>query len=554
MTTQDVNSEGFPQGGEFTEEAITLNSRYPLIPMPQDIMWPMKLHDSIILETATEALPELVQTLSEPIQPATQEQIHGVFAQNPHQRRLPWVFKNGEDGTYSYSTGAYDGETVDGRTPLFDGIKYTFDANGRATKYEVIEGARSYNAHRPRYQEFFTYDDDGYLVQRSTWDYLGQPFTTDRFDYGIGDDGRKVATTMTRTTKVATDSFERKDSDPMTVDLANHEEWLRNNPNGFTARTKDELEPQELQINDFNVSEHRSGILFSHPELLETALVMYGDGSYPTPGGETALEYNDKAFAESSALGGALFSLMARSGDMLEFVQTRIMEQVQDKWKAVQRSRKPDASETVHFSFDYDGAGHFHKTHGEVAITKDGLVLTFGAAYVGNRVEDDLASALGQKRGLRSTTIEVPVNQTEHDGYFLIDVKAVADKLGVPVSDEVVSQYLREYLGEDTETPRSRYDKKYGKKTPLFEDAATGVRVDLVTDAHDYDTDTDLDDYFGHDSTSVWGPLPKSIRYSEARKESIPKLRIIVEPAGNPFDEETAQRTDEIVRGYMSKL
>lgn len=516
-------------------------------------MWPIKLHDEAVRQAAEQTLPGLVEALSEPIKPATQDQLRAVFATNPHQRRMPWQFRADDDGKYTFSTAAYEGtEDAQGRTLIYDGINYQFDHNGRLIKREYVEGERSYNSHRPRFQEFLTYDDQGYLTQRLTWGYI-EPTITDRFDYTVDEKGHKTPAKMTRTMKVS-GSLGREDSAPLAVDLANYEEWLATNPNGFSKVSRERLNPKELEIADFSVSEYRKGILFAHPEQLEHALVMYGDGTYPTPGGETALEHNESAFAASSGvMGSALLSLYARSGNMREFVSSRITNEVQDKWKRVQKSRNNDTSERAHFSFDYDGAGHFQKSNGNISITKNGLELTLSAAYVGDQVEDQLASALQTKRGLRSAEIAVPINQTERDGYFFIDVQAACERLGIPVAEGAVEGYLRAYTFEDEEVPKSSYDRKYGEQPVLWEDAATGVTIDLVTERRDYDSDTDLDDYYGHDSMALWGPLPKEVRLA-SKDKATPKLRILVKPTGDPFSEETAQRTDEIVRSYMSRL
>ena len=346
-------------------------------------------------------------------------------------------------------------------------------------------------------------------------------------------------------------SQENKDSRPMTVDLANYEEWIAKNPNGFKVLTKKELKPQALQIKDFSVSERRKGILFTDPEQLEHALVMYGEGNYPAPGGETALEFNEQVFAEKSSQAGELFSLFTRRGDMGEFVQARIMNNVQTKWEAVQKSRKSDVCESVHFSFDYDGAGHFHKSSGEVEITKNGLELTLGAAYVGDKVEDQLASAMRKKRGLRSATIEIPVNQTEQDGYFMVDVRAVCDQLGILVTDEDISNYLQKYADSSL---TDRIERQNGGQPTLWQDDKTGVSVMLVTQRIDQDLRVGLDELFDHDRTSIWGPLPKEILHISDDKRNTPRIRVTVKPSGDPFDEETTKRTDEIVGDYMSWL
>jgi hypothetical protein len=556
MTTSDVNPEGYPKGGEFVNEVHALNSRFHEIVMPRDTMWPVRLHDEATRAVVSEVLPGLVATLSEPIKPATKDEIHGIFATNPYERQQPWHFTEDGEGL-TYTSGACKGLTdARGSTPFYDRMNYQFDSNGRVVKFEAIEGEGSYNAHRPRYQEFLTYDDEGYLTQRKTWGYL-EPTTIDRFEYTVDESGRKIPVKMARTLKVQDDSYNYKDSAPMTVDLANYKEWIATNPNGFTVLTREQLDPKELEINGFNVSESRKGIRFAHPEQLEHALVMYGDGSYPTPGGETALEHNDKAFAEGSSLGGALFSLIARSGDMREFVHDRITSKVQDEWDQLQKKRSKTVSESVYFGFDYDGAGNFHKTNGEVTITNDGVELTLSAAYVGDQVEDQLASALRMKRGLRSASIEIPVNQTERDGYFFVDIKAVCDRLGMPVTERDVVDYIEDYLGNDKDAPKAPYQRysKHGTRQPvIWQDEVNGVSVLLATEQHDYDSSTDLDKFFGHDDVSIWGPLPKEIRRVSSNKKNTPKIMIIVEPTGDPFDEETTRRTDEIIRSYMTKI
>lgn len=552
MTTQGVNPEEF-NGGEAVTGAVTLDSRFPAILLPENALWPVRLHDEAVREAAAEMLPKLMETLSVPIQPATQRQLHNIFDDNPHHRRMPWTSSMADDGSLTFSTGAYLGPKDErGAQRIYYGINYTFDQNGRLTKYETIEDEHSYDRGRPNYQEFLKYDDQGYLTERLTWAKYDST-VIDRFDYADTTEGGKTPVAMTRSLKVQA-NYESVDSEPMPVDLANYEEWLETNPNGFRSASKEELEPQELHLDDFKVSEDRRGILFSHPEQLEHALVMYGEGTYPTPGTETALEHNEEVFLESSGpLGAMLFSASARSGDMSEFVRTRITDEVQKKWNAVQKSKKSDAAERVHFSFDYDGAGHFHKTNGEVEITKAGLELTLSAAYVGDQVEDRLASALDKKRGLRSATIEVPINQTENEGYFLVDVKAACEKLGIPVTDSQIWSYFMEYLS-DSDDPTVQHNRRWGRRPALWQDEANGVSVLLATTAHDYDSKVDLDKFFGHDATSIWGPLPKNVRHLEHRSDTTPKIQIIIEPSGNPFDEDTTKKADETIRSYMSKL
>lgn len=554
MTKSGVNSEGFPTGGEFLHEEITIESRFPHTVMPVDNLWPVRLHDEATKSAVAEVLPEFIATLSVPIKPATESQISDLFASNPHDRRTPWISKRTDEGLI-YSTAAYEGrEDANGNNPIHYGINYTFDVNGRLIKREYNVGKRPYQRHHANFQEYLAYDDDGYLIERTTWSQDEATFT-DSFEYNVAENGSKTPAQMTRTLRVSGDGFSYGDSVTMTVDLANYEEWLATNPNGFTALAREQLNPKKLEIRDFSVSEHRRGIFFSHPEQLENALVMYGDGSYPTHGDKTALEHNDVAFAEvHDSLGGALFSLVARSSDMRKFVHDRITNKVQEKRNQILKNITKASCESVQFGFDEDGVGNFHNTNGVVTITQEGLELTLSSDSAGDNVEDLLASAMQTKRGLRSATINVPINQTERDGYFFVDVKAACEELGIPISAEAVTKYLGDYLFENDETPISSYDRKNVKQPSLWEDEATGVTVDFIVERHDINSDTDLVAFIRHDNTAIWGPLPKEVHGGSEEGLMTPKLRVIVMPAGDPFAPETTEHIDEIVRGYMRKL
>ena len=248
---------------------------------------------------------------------------------------------------------------------------------------------------------------------------------------------------------------------------------------------------------------------------------------------------------------------VSRRGDMNEFVNSRITTDVFEKWNKVQESKDADASASVGFSFDYDGAGHFHKTSGDIKITKEGLVLTLNAAYVGDQVEDQLASALGKKRGLQSATISVPINQSSRDYYFLVDVLSASERIGVPISGEYLDAYLADYLGETEATAGlSAYDRKYRTRPAMWSDSDRGITAKLVTTMTDYNSHTELSDHFSRDEISFWGPLPKALHVEEGSepKGNQPKIVITIEPKGDPFDQATSDATDAIVKGYITNL
>lgn len=521
-------------------QEITLNSRAVFTPMPDDPMWPVKLHDQSVLEAAGKALPVLYEELSMPVEPATKDQVQRLFSRNPHRRLRPWVLHEEKDGTYSFYSDPYAIERSSDTRDLYAGIKYVFDINGRLVQKEHIEGDWSYDRGRSRYQEFFSYDESGYLIQKTTWGKTS-PTTTDRFEYRSTSDGKKIPTKMTRT-------IQRGDSDqeckPMIVDLDNYKKWLEENPYGFKALSKDDLNPQELRMNDFTVHETRSGISFKHPEQLEHALVIYGDGTYLK--GETALNHDEKEYMNSYGPDAAkLFSAFARHGNMYDFVHSRIMVEALEKWKEVQASATVDASDEIYFSFDYDGAGNFHKTGGNIQITKHGLELTLHAAYVGNKVEEDLATAVGKTRGIRSITIEIPVNQTDNEGYFLIDLEAVSNQLRLSLTKDQIRSYLDQAYGVDSPDSFTRRPRH------IWQDDK-GVAVDLNIERRDYDSDAPLDVFFRHDETSIWGPMPKNIN-GDDRKNS-PKIIVSVEPSGDRFEEGTDLRAKAIAKSYTDKL
>jgi hypothetical protein len=353
---------------------------------------------------------------------------------------------------------------------------------------------------------------------------------------------------MTRTSRV-----DGVDTKPITVDLAHYQDWLENNPNGFARVEKESLEPHELHIDDYSVREYRSGIQFAHPEHLEHALVMYGTGNLS---GETAQRYDEKVYTkEGGPIGGALFAFAGR-GDIPEFVRTNIMEGVSTAWETVQNSKNPNASERFYRSFDYDGVGQFHKSSVEVTVTKSGVELHLSAAYVGDKVEESLAKALGKDRGLRSTTIEVPVNQTDRDGYFLVDVTEACKKMGLPVSEDEAGKYLTEWFeAYQRQSEKGSYDAKYGERPILWEDASKGITVSLDFERDDIDADVDLQQFFSADDKAIWGPLPKDVRHPEKDKRaSYPKIRVLVQPQGNPYDAGTSQQVSDTIHDFTSKF
>lgn len=543
------------------EVSLTLESRAVFYPESSDNMWPIKLHNEKIKQVVEKSLPEMVQALSQPVESVHKDKVQEIFRWGRvSQRHRRWEFKDEEEGGYSMMSRGFR-ENRGGSENIIFGIKCTFDKNGRMVRYEYIDDLEyindlEYIDYNPRlyytgqtiFSVSFVYDSDGYLVQRSLWKEYKPPIF-DRFDYATASDGKKTPTLMTRTLRI-----DGKDTKPITVDLAHYQEWLENNPNGFVRVEKESLNPQELKIEGYTVSEHRSGIHFAHPEDLERALIMYGTGNIPD---ETPYRYNEKVFTESGGpLSGALFDLVAGRGDIQSFVQKQIMELVSEAYETVQNSQNPDAKEKVHLPFDYDGVGHFHKTSVDVEVTKKGFELHLRAAYVGDQVEESLAKAMGKERGFRSATIEVPVNQTGRDGYFLIDIAEVCQKIGLPVTEEKVGKYITEWFESyRRQSEKSGYEARYGERLVLWEDPSKGVTVTLDFERYDYDADVDLLQFFSADERSIWGPLPKYIRSPEIEvRSTYPRVRILVQPLGDPFDQVVAQQATDTVHTFTSKF
>jgi len=527
---------------------LTLESRGVFYPESSNDMWPVRLHDEKIKQVVEESLPEMVQALSQPVEVVGKDKVQEIFRSGSVSKRpRQWSFVDEKEGGYSMRSMGFR-EKREGSEYIISGIKYTFDKNGRMTRLEYIDDDRqSYHTGQSTFSESFTYDKDGYLTQRSLWEQYKQP-VVDRFDYATAPDGKKTPTLMTRTGRT-----DGKDTKPITVDLSHWQDWLETNPNGFARVEKESLNPQELKIEGYTVNEHRSGIHFAHLEHLEHALIMYGTGNIS---GETAQRYNEKAYTEMGGpMGGALFAFAGR-GDMPKFVQEQIMERVSQAYEAVQNSRNPNASEKVYKSFDYDGVGQFHKTSVDVEVTKGGVELHLSAAYVGDQVEESLAKAMGQERGFRSATIEVPVNQTGRDGYFLVDVAEACKKMGLPVTDEQAGKYITEWFeAYQGQAGKSSYEAKYGERPVLWEDPSKGVTATLDFTRDDYDADVDLQQFFSADERSIWGPLPKNIRSPEKDvKESYPQIRIVVKPQGDSYDPKTSQQINDTVHEITNKL
>lgn len=551
MSGPDGSSEFLPERREPVLPEDLLEARMPHIPMPSDRMWPARLHDPVVFAEAETFLPQIVSALRQPVEPATRDELQAIFAQNPYNRQLPWMTYE-EGGRLAYATKGYLGPRDDhGSQDIFSGLRYVFDDHGRVVQAAHVEDDRPGLSGLSNLTVRFEYDADGQLVRQANEANLGGTYT-DSFTYKIDPaTGEKLPVAMTRHLRVHRPDGTIGTSQPMTVDLENYAAWLATNPNGFHAVTADELNPRDLEITDFTVKEQRHGIRFDNPGQLEQALIMYGNGTYPTPGGKTAFEHNIDEF--SASLGGFaadLFTEATTGGNMHDFVKRRITDGVRDDWKWTQQWWRRSGSERQRrFSFDYDGLGNFHKTHGEVTVTKSHLELELGAAYVGDEVEDQLAAALGKQRGLVRTTLAVPVNQSDREGYFYVDVAEVCEVLGIPVMNATIENYLDTVvMSSQVDSDRSHRDRV------LWSDATNGVAASFLPRLDDYDTSTDLRDYFRRDGAAVWGPMPKNIRNTDPDSVNDPQFRIAVEPVGDRFDRDVVAQADRIMFDYLSRL
>lgn len=137
----------------------------------------------------------------------------------------------------------------------------------------------------------------------------------------------------------------------------------------------------ELDIVGVKVSEYRSGIPLQGWGKVESALRLYESGAATS---STAFDHDTKAYGDAYGEVGAarfLFGNIRGRGSFVDNLLNEARLSVQNRgwWSR---------------DFEYDGPGRFHKTLVEIETlpnTKDGYLLKLGAAYVGKKVEDDLA-------------------------------------------------------------------------------------------------------------------------------------------------------------------
>lgn len=188
-------------------------------------------------------------------------------------------------------------------------------------------------------------------------------------------------------------------------------------------------------------------------------------------------------------------------------------------------------------SYDYDGVGPFFKTTVEVHDLNDkswwpfgrrevGLyLLEMSAAYVGTKVEDGLAEALGVEQGLNFVSVDVPL-PAEGESFqidcdqLLIPVYQMLDNINITrlTGEELAQEFMpqgdtsgcgfavicerEEYkvsLGIPRDSAESPYrtDIKYGVEGSTF----TGPRT------HSYDDETQLNPLVAKlniSSTNLW--------------------------------------------------
>ena len=180
------------------EPPLSLESRGVFIPEPTNEMWPIRLHDEKIREIVEKSLPEMVQALSQPVEPAAKDKVQEVFRSGrASKRQRSWSYSDEKDGGYIISSRGFR-EKRDGHDYIISGVRYAFDKQGRLAKLEYIDDEQqSYSRGQTTYSEIFAYDEGGYLTQRSIWEQYKQA-VIDRFDYTAAPDGKKVPVLIKR--------------------------------------------------------------------------------------------------------------------------------------------------------------------------------------------------------------------------------------------------------------------------------------------------------------------------------------------------------------------
>lgn len=238
-----------------------------------------------------------------------------------------------------------------------------------------------------------------------------------------------------------------------------------------------------MRVTAVTTEQNYSGILVPDLDTVKKALYAYSDG---VSGASNASRAQQPGI-----------TLM-----MLDMVQPRGNSFVDKLYQDIEKALSEQPG--FYRSYDYDGAGRFLKTSVKVRKVDDGYVVSFNAAYVGNKPEADIAEHLDAIRGLYWSKVSVRLDAAKGD-QFVIDLQPIMDTLkgsifAGPNASEVASLIAAGYKeGWSSITQR-------GGIVPLFkQDTFEGtLQLDDITVGSYYEQPYVADD------SIVTGPLQKS--------------------------------------------
>lgn len=101
--------------------------------------------------------------------------------------------------------------------------------------------------------------------------------------------------------------------------------------------------------------------------------------------------------------------------------------------------------------YDYDGQGRFHKTTVKVSFDEENhaLILELNAAYVGDKVEEELAKALGVERAVRSMGVKIELPEMPHQDLSVPLEERETFRLDCAPIARVIDSVNKKFCGRD---------------------------------------------------------------------------------------------------------
>jgi hypothetical protein len=164
-----------------------------------------------------------------------------------------------------------------------------------------------------------------------------------------------------------------------------------------------------MQITSVSQKTHRSHIQLPDLDSVKAALVLFSEGTT-----ESSHATKQQLVADGGGLAAMLLSASQRNTN-------GFLDQL---FKEIEETIEVNSSYNRHF--DYDGYGSFFKTSvGVDRLPDESYLLSLNAAYVGHKVEDELAEALGLQQKLWWSGVNLTYGPVKGE-MFEIDFEAIA--------------------------------------------------------------------------------------------------------------------------------